>query len=80
MNQFNPMKFLQVKAGWEMFKSRHPKFPAFLNSVTQGAINEGSVIEATVTTADGRTFSTNLKVSKEDMELLNEMKELFTNP
>lgn len=79
MNQINPMKLLQLKAGWDQFKDRHPKFPAFIASVTQGAIKEDSVIDVTVTTADGDTVSTNLKVTKEDMELLEQLKELVAN-
>ena len=43
MNQFNPMKLLQIKASWEQFKARHPKFPSFLNAVSKGAVMEGTL-------------------------------------
>ena len=72
MNQFNPMKLLQIKASWEQFKARHPKFPSFLNAVSKGAVMEG-----TVTTAEGKTFSSNLKLTAEDMKLINDMQEMF---
>lgn len=76
MNQINPMKLLQLKEYWEEFKLRHPKFPDFLHSVTHGAISEGATIDITITTADGRTIRSNLKVTKEDMQLIEELKEL----
>ena len=70
----NPMQLLKLKGMWDQFTQRHPKFPAFLKAMTQGAVTEGSVIEITVTTADGRKISSNLKVTREDMELVEEVK------
>ena len=70
----DPMQLLKMKGMWDQFTQRHPKFPAFLKAMTQGAITEGSVIEITVTTAEGKVISSNLKVSKEDMEMVEEMK------
>ena len=78
MNQFNPMKLLQIKTSWEQFKARHPKFPSFLNAVSKGAGMEGTLLEMTVTTAEGKTFSSNLKLTAEDMKLINDMQEMFT--
>ena len=77
MNQINPMKLLQFKNSWDQFKTRHPKFPSFISSVTKGAVSEGSVIEITVTTAEGKTISSNLRVTGEDMQLIEDMKELL---
>ena len=80
MNQMNPMKLLQIKASWEQFKARHPKFPSFLNAVSKGAVTEGALIEMTITTADGKKYSSNLKLTPEDMQLVNDMKDLFSGP
>ena len=57
MNPMNPMKLLQIKASWEQFKARHPKFPSFLNAVSKGAVTEGALIEMTITTADGKELT-----------------------
>lgn len=76
MNPINPMKLLQLKNAWDQFTGRHPKFPAFLKAMTKGAITEGSVLEITLTTADGKVISTNLKVTAEDMALVNDIKDL----
>ena len=49
MNPINPMKLLQIRASWEQFKARHPKFPSFLNAVSKGAVTDGTLIEMTIT-------------------------------
>lgn len=78
MNPINPMKLLQIRASWEQFKARHPKFPSFLNAVSKGTVTEGTLIEMTITTADGKQYSSNLKLTSEDMQLVNDMKEMFS--
>lgn len=70
----NPMQLLKIKGLWDQFTERHPKFPAFLKALGQGAVTEGSVFEITVTTPDGRKISSNLKITAEDMELIEEIK------
>lgn len=76
MNSMNPMKLLQLKNAWDQFTDRHPKFPAFLKAMSKGAITEGSILEITVTTAEGKVINTNLKVTAEDMALVEELKNL----
>ena len=78
MNPINPMKLLQIRASWEQFKARHPKFPSFLNAVSKGAVTEVTLIEMTITTADGKQYSSNLKLTSEDMQLVSDMKEMFS--
>lgn len=72
----NPMALLQLKSAWDKFQKRHPKFPRFLNAVSENGISEGSVIEINVTAPGGQIFSSNIKVGKEDMELVQELKNL----
>lgn len=73
----NPMQVFKIKGMWDGFTKRHPKFPSFLKAMTQGAVTEGSVLEITITTADGRTISSNLKVSAEDVAMVQEMKQMM---
>lgn len=80
MAPINPLKLLQLKNAWDQFTGRHPKFPAFLKAMTKGAITEGSILEITVTTADGRVISSNLKITAEDMALVDELKEIAGSP
>lgn len=79
MNQFNPMKLLQIKVSWEQFKARHPKFPSFLSAVSKGAVTEGTLLEMTITTTEGKTFSSNLKLTAEDMKLISDVQEMFSS-
>lgn len=76
MNNINPMKLLQLKGMLNSFTSRHPKFPNFLKAVYQNALQEGSVLEIRVTTPDGANLTSNLKITKEDLELFHELKEM----
>ena len=64
----NPMKLLELKNLWSAFTNRHPKFPQFIAAVQQNGISEGTVIEVQITTPEGKTFTSNLKVTAEDIE------------
>lgn len=71
----NPMALMKIKGLMEQFKQSHPKVPLFLQSAGQH-IGTGSVIEVSVTTEDGKNFCTNMKVTAEDMELVEQLKKL----
>ena len=74
---FEQLAMIQkIKSGLDRFRVNHPKFPLFLNAVSQNAIMEGSVIEISVTTPDGKNYCRNLKVKAEDMEFLNSLKNM----
>ena len=74
---FEQLAMIQkIKSGLDRFRVNHPKFPLFLNAVSQNAIMEGSVIEISVTTPDGKNYCTNLKVKAKDMEFLNSLKNM----
>lgn len=75
----NPAKLFKMKAAWDKFVENHPKFPLFMNAVRSNAIDEGSIIEITITTAQGKTISTNIKVTESDKEMLAEMTALMKN-
>lgn len=75
----NPAALIQLMNLWSRFQKNHPKFPMFLRAVSQNAIREGSIIEIRVTTAEGESFDSNLKVCADDMELIAQLKELAMN-
>lgn len=75
----NPTKLLKFKGAWDKFVKNHPKFPMFINAVRNDAIEEGSVIDITVTTAAGKTLSTNIKVTQSDKEMFHELAEMMKN-
>ncbi|MDD6812313.1 MAG: hypothetical protein PUD93_10675 [Lachnospiraceae bacterium] len=75
----NPAAIFQMMNIWNKFKQNHPKFPKFMTAVYQNGIKEGSIIEINVTTADGQSLNSNLRISAEDMELIEQLKNLSLN-
>lgn len=71
----NPMKLLQMKAGWEKFQANHPRFVPFMRAAGN-EVREGAVIEIALVTPEGKRLETNLKVKASDMELLKNAMEL----
>lgn len=76
MNLQNPAAILQMMNLWNRFQKNHPKFPKFLKAVMLSGIKEGSIIEIKVTTADGENFDSNLKISADDMEMIEQIKNM----
>ena len=75
----NPMELLLIKNSCDTFVKNHPKFPMFLKAVYQNGLAEGNIIELSVKTTDGRTLETNLKLSPSDVELLQQLNDMFRN-
>ncbi|NLK75339.1 MAG: hypothetical protein GX288_08645 [Clostridiales bacterium] len=73
----NPAKLIKLKGAWDRFAINHPKFIMFLNAVKKDVRQEGTIIEITVTTASGRSVSSNLKITDSDVELFQEISELL---
>lgn len=69
----NPMNLMKAKGLLTKFTENHPKIPVFFKAAST-QIGEGAVIEITVTTAEGKTLCTNMKVKPEDMQLVEELK------
>lgn len=77
MNMQNPAAILQMMNLWNRFQNNHPKFPKFVSAVMQNnAVREGSIIEIKVTTAEGESFDSNLKINADDMELIRQISEM----
>ncbi|MBE6875643.1 MAG: hypothetical protein E7496_02800 [Ruminococcus sp.] len=71
----NPMALMHIKPMLEKFQERHPKFIQFFGYAGQN-VTEGSLIEISVTSPDGRKAITNIRLSEEDLELADKLKEL----
>ena len=73
----NPMDMIKIMGMWNTFKSNHPKFPKFMAAAAPpGVLAEDTIIEMKITTADGRSLETNLKIKQSDIELFRQMKEM----
>lgn len=71
----NPMSMMKIKGLLSGFATNHPKVPAFFKAASE-SIGVDSVIEISVTTADGKTLCTNMKVKPEDVQLVQELKSM----
>lgn len=71
----NPMKLLQMKAGWERFQENHPRFVPFMQAAGR-EVREDAVIEIALVTPEGKRLETNLRVKASDMELLRAAMEM----
>ena len=72
----NPMDLMKIMSAKNRFDANHPKFGAFVKAAVGGGIQEGTILELTVTKPDGEKMTTNLKVQPSDLELLNELRNM----
>ncbi|MEE1100414.1 MAG: hypothetical protein U0K86_02915 [Agathobacter sp.] len=75
----NPATIMKVMAAKNKFVGNHPKFAAFFKTIVSQGIEEGSVIEITVTKPDGTPVTANMKVLQSDLELVEEISKLANN-
>lgn len=68
------MKLMSAK---NKFTNNHPKFVSFLSAVFGTGIQEDTVIEITVTKPGQSPVTTNIKVKKEDLELMDTFKDMM---
>ena len=67
------MKVMKAK---NQFVSNHPKFAAFFRNVLTGGVQEGTIIEITVTRPGEEPMTTNMKVQQYDIDLFKNQKYL----
>ncbi len=72
----NPASIMKLMNAKNIFESSHPKFAAFLNTLFSRKLEEGTVVEITVTRPGEAPVTANLKLKASDLELLDELKEL----
>lgn len=72
----NPRRMLELAKLQQRFKKNHPKVVPFLKAASEKALQEGSVIEISVTTPEGKVMRTNLKVKPEDLEIVEQLKQM----
>lgn len=73
----NPLDMMKFSSLWSTFTANHPKFPKFIAAASRkGVLAEGSVIAMQITTPDGETLETNLKITASDLELVQQIKKM----
>ncbi|MBP3338988.1 MAG: hypothetical protein J6L69_06265 [Lachnospiraceae bacterium] len=73
----NPAMVMKIMNAKKKFTNNHPKFVAFLSAMFGTGIPEDTVIELTVTKPGMQPVTTNIKVKKEDLELLDSLKDMM---
>ncbi len=68
-------QLFRLRSNVEEFKSNHPRVVAFLGDAGR-ELDEGSIVEVSVTTSDGRKMTSNMRVMESDLELLRMVGEL----
>lgn len=71
----NPMNALKLKSLLDRFLQNHPKLAPFLKAAV-GSVRDGSIIEIKVISPDNKTIISNIKVNQEDMDIVEELKQL----
>ena len=69
----NPMILMQMQQRMQTFQQDHPKFLPFLNAVKDNALQEGTVCAMKVTTPEGKTLESNIKLTANDIETIRMM-------
>ena len=73
MNPGSIMKLMSLK---NKFACTHPKFVSFLNYCFSTGIQEGTIVEVTITKPGENPVTANMKVQPSDIELVNELKNI----
>jgi len=67
---------MKIRETWSRFQANHPKFPMFLQAVSQKGVSEGTIMEIRFTYPDGKELTSNLRITQEDLELFETLKEI----
>lgn len=72
----NPADIMKLMAFKNKFQAAHPKFVAFLGDTAKKGVSEGDIIEVTIVKADGTKTTANMKVTSDDVSMVDELKNL----
>ncbi len=71
----NPKLLLQLQQRLGLFQQDHPKVLPFMRAVGSTAVTEGTVFAVKVTTPDGKVLESNIKLTANDIETINMLKD-----
>lgn len=69
----NPMMLMQLQQKIQTFQQDHPKFVPFMTAVKNNALEEGTVFAMKVTTPEGKTIESNIRLTANDIETIRMM-------
>lgn len=72
----NPAALMKLMNAEKQFEKTHPKAVAFVKAMFSRPIEEGTVIEMTITRPGEEPVTTNIRVQQSDLELVESLKDL----
>ena len=72
----NPLQLMKLFGMNKKFQKNHPKVSSFFRTHFAGGLTEGTVLEISVTKPGEETVSTNMRVLKSDLDLIEELKKM----
>lgn len=69
----NPLQLLKLKDRFHIFKEEHPKVVPFLKMLREKALEEGNVLEIRVKTKDGQEYTSNIRLTGNDIETITSL-------
>ena len=72
----NLESMFRAREAWKVFKTNHPKVPAFIDAVQDRGYCEGMEIAVAVRYPDGEQHKAGIRVTKTDMEMLEMLRTL----
>ena len=66
----------KLKQAWDAFTRNHPKVPAFISGVGSKGACENMEIAVAVRYPDGAEFKTGIRLTQQDLELLETLKSI----
>ncbi len=75
----NPMALMKVMKMKNQFSADHPKFVAFLKMMFTRKIEEGTVLEVTITRPGEEPVTANMRVNQSDLAMFEELKTMMPN-
>ena len=69
----NPMMLMQLQQRIQTFQQDHPKFLPFMTAIKNNALEEGTVFAMKVTTPEGKTIESNIRLTTNDIETIRMM-------
>ena len=73
------MTLMTLKSSFDKFKNNHPRFIQFAQAIMRSGVQEGTVFECKVILPDGRELQTNFKVTQDDLDMFEKLKEVSKN-
>lgn len=71
-----PTAIAKMRSLVERFRNNHPKFSMFA-AAASNYVSVGSIIEINIQDAEGKSICTNIRVTEDDIELMEAIKEIM---